>query len=65
MKKIKKLSLDKKTIARLENNQMSHLMGKGVYLSDVYLPDSQNTAFTAPSCCGGTCAAKTCHANIC
>ena len=44
---------------------MSHLMGKGVYLSDVYLPDSQNIAFTALSCCGGTCAAKTCHANIC
>lgn len=65
MKKLKKLSLDKKTIARLENNNMSHLMGKGVYLSDIYLPNSQNTAFTAQSCCGGTCAARSCHVQAC
>lgn len=62
MKKVSKLSLKKETLAKLEKSEMSEVLGKGLYTTDMWLGSSVNTAFTnIKSCCGGNCARTSCY----
>lgn len=62
MRKLKKISLEKKVIAKFAKDEMSEILGGGYYTSSgIYLPSSAATAFTAKSCnSDGTCYGSNC-----
>lgn len=51
MKKLKKISLEKKEVTKLGKDEMSEILGKGYYSSSgLYFGSSVNTSFTMRSC---------------
>lgn len=64
MKKISKLSLNKQALSKMQKSEMTEILGKGLYTTDLWLGSSASTSFTeVQSCCvgGQSCAYRTCY----